>query len=499
MGLDARPSATAIRKPVDSPEDVQEDLALAYEKGKTVLRMVEMWIGEEAFRRGVLDYIEAHAWGNTVARDLFDALSAAADTDVTPVLASFIEQPGFPLVSVDFADESGVVTLTQRRFHNQGVESEPQKWTVPVRLKYSNGSEVLTRTVLLDGESERVELGSRVEWMHPNAGAYGYYRWQAPADVMYYMAENPEVMDARERATFLSNADALLDAGAFSGDEYLAVLSAVAKSPEPESVSSVVASLGSVEDAFVTPELKDAFAVYVAESLHPALDRIGMEPKAGEPEAATLLRPRLLGWLGMRGRDVAVRSYCEGLAVAYLEDPSSVDSQLAGAALRVAAYFGDRALYDSYIARLEAAEDPNERRRLLGCIGTFQRPEVQQAALDYAVGGNVRLNEMWGVFGPMMQTPAGRDKVYNWVTTNYDEIMSKMPPMMAQYMPFVASGCSAERLEAARAFFGDPARSSEGVEKTLAKVEDQVMDCVNLRAREGAAVAEYLKGFESAQ
>ncbi|MDP3939357.1 MAG: M1 family metallopeptidase, partial [Deltaproteobacteria bacterium] len=62
---DARPSSSAIRKTVDSPDDIEEDLMLAYEKGKTILHMVEMWVGEDAFHRGVLDYINRHAWGNT--------------------------------------------------------------------------------------------------------------------------------------------------------------------------------------------------------------------------------------------------------------------------------------------------------------------------------------------------------------------------------------------------------------------------------------------------
>jgi hypothetical protein len=85
------------------------------------------------------------------------------------------------------------------------------------------------------------------------------------------------------------------------------------------------------------------------------------------------------------------------------------------------------------------------------------------------------------------------------MTTNYDDIMSRLPPMFAQYMPFIASGCSAERLAAAQEFFGDPKRTSPGAEKNLAKVADQVSDCVSLREREGDAVAEYLRGFATSR
>jgi alanyl aminopeptidase len=497
MSSDARPSSTAIRQPVDSPDDIEEDFMLAYQKGKTMLRMVEMWIGESAFHRGVLDYIGAHEWGNTVAQDLFDSLSNASDTDIQPVLSSFLDQPGFPLVTADVTDD-GVVTLKQRRFLNHGVDGEAQVWVLPVRLKYSDGGSIQSRTVLLEDEQARVELGTKVEWLHANAGSYGYYRWRVPADMMYTMAENPALLDARERATFLSNANALLDAGAFAGDEYLAVLSAFAQSPEPEAVSAVMSSLGGVEGAFVTEELEEPFAVYVRESLRPALERIGLEPTRGEDDVLTMLRPRLWAWLGTRGHDEEVQAHCAELASKFVDDPSSVDAQVAGVALRVAAHDGDQELFDACRAGAEAAEEPTIRGVFLSALGNFSEPSLQEAAMEYAVGGEVRLNEMFQIIGPIMQTPEGQDRVYNWFTTNYDRVTSRMPPMFRSFAPFIASGCSAQRLEAAREFFSLPEHSSPGIEKSLAKVTDQVMDCVSLRDREGAAVAGYLERFVAA-
>ena len=65
--------------------------------------------------------------------------------------------------------------------------------------------------------------------------------------------------------------------------------------------------------------------------------------------------------------------------------------------------------------------------------------------------------------------------------------------MFLAFMPGIASGCSEERAAAARAFFSDPARTVAGMDKEMAKVSEAVKDCAALRAREGAAVAVYLK------
>lgn len=98
----------------------------------------------EVFRKGVLDYLAAHAWGNATAADLWKALDAASGGGVSGPLATFVDQPGLPLVEVEFLGE-GRVRLTQRRFGNAGVKLAPQTWAVPLLLRYGTG--VLDRVI----------------------------------------------------------------------------------------------------------------------------------------------------------------------------------------------------------------------------------------------------------------------------------------------------------------------------------------------------------------
>ncbi len=495
MGSDARPSTVPVRKPVTSTADIMDGLGLAYGKGKTILQMVEKWIGEDVFREGVQRYIEAHAWGNTTADDLFAALSAAADRDLTPVLSSFLEQPGYPVVTVG-NEGNGTVRITQRRFLNYGVDAEPETWTIPVRLKVFDGQKTHTRVVLLDRETRVVELGSAVEWVLPQQGAYGYYRWSAPPQMIFAMARDAERhLDERERAVFMANLGALLDSGELGGDDYLTVLGSLAGSARPEVIEGVMSALGNVSGAFVTDALRPAFAKYVRQTLAPALDRYGMEPREGEDEAIGLLRPRLIRWLGDSGRDEAVRERCRRWAAQYAEDPASVDAAIAGTALMIAAIDGDRAQFEAYRKKFEAASEPSERGRYLRAMSYFDDTELQNEALAYAFSGKVRPNEMFSIIGGIGRTTEGGERVMDWMMENYAMITERVPEPMLAYMPYFAGGCSRERLETARVFFEDPAHSVPGTMRTFEKVSDQVMDCVSLREREGARVAEYLRGL----
>ena len=493
MKSDARPSTTAIRKPVVSPADIMEDLGLAYNKGKTILRMIEMWIGEEAFQTGVRSYINENAWGNTIALDLFNALSEASSIDLQPMLSSFLDQPGFPVVGVE-VKQRGVITISQKRFTNHGVQADPQMWTVPVRVKYSNGSDILTRTVILDDESTQMEVGGEVEWVMPDAGSYGYYRWNVPKDMLLKMAADPQkTLNQRERAAFLSNAKALLNAGELGGDDYLSMMNSFGAYPHPEIVAAVMSDLGDLRLAFVTDDLEDAYARYVRQTLRPALDHYGLEAREGEAEAVGLLRPRLIGWLGNYGRDEEVRGHCRAIAEAYMNDPKSTDASLAGVALRVAAIDGDQAAYDRFKSLFETAEVPADRSRYLSAMGRFHDPKIQDQAMEYVFSGKVRPNEMFQLVGGLGGTSHGRDKLFRWMTKNYQRITSMIPPEIAAYMPYFVSGCSTERLSAARAFFEQPEHRVDGTANNLKKVADQIMDCVNLREREGKLVADYFR------
>jgi len=492
MMRDARPSTKAIKKKVVAEEDIMEDLLLAYDKGKSLLKMVETFIGEDAFQAGVRAYINEHEWGNTQAQDLFSALSKAADTDLSGIFASYLEQPGYPVIDVTVTP-GGPIRIEQNRFVNHGVKADPQQWTVPVRLKYSDGTQTHVKTFLLEEQSAEINVGHDVAWAMPDAGGIGYYRWNASRETMIRIVENPmETLSERERASFLGNMKALLGAGEIHGDDYLTVLGAFAGNPDPGTLNAILSDLGSVQYAFITADMEEEFAHYIRETLLPALTRYGMEKSDGEPDEVSLLRPALLAWLGDEGQHAEVREHCQSIAAMYLEDPSKVDASLASVALRIAAIEGDRVDYDRYQAKFESTNIPAERTRYLGAMASFRDADLQRSVLDYALTDVVRPNEMFTIIQNVNSTEAGRDISFAWMSKRYDEIAGRMPGEFAAYIPYIASGCSEERLAAARAFFAEPEHQVKGTQNNMAKVADQITDCVNLREREGETVSQFL-------
>jgi len=355
---------------------------------------------------------------------------------------------------------------------------------------------VQTRVVLLDKPTKTVEVPGKVDWVLPDQNGVGYYRWIVPSDMMKKLAADPgATMSTRERTRFLGNARALLSAGETTGDEYLAVAAAMASHPEPEIISSVMSDLGSLKAPFVTEDLEEPFARYVRRTLGPARERYGIEPRADDPEDVRLIRPALTNWLGGEGRDPEVIAYCQKTAALYVADPSSVDPTIAGAVLGVSAENGDRALFDLYRQKFEAATVPADRSRYLSALGKFKDPALQDEALAYALSGKVQVMDRSQLMSGLFGTERGRDKIYAWVTKNYDALAAGLPVEFQSYFPYFVSGCEEERLEAAKKFFAEPAHRVDGTDSNMAKVSEQITDCLNLRNREGKAVASYLKNL----
>lgn len=494
MNTDARTAAQAIRRSNTDPRDAMGAVGVVYNKGKSVLDMFERWIGPEKFRQGVLDHLQANAFGNANAQDFWAALSRHAPKNMTTALASFIEQPGIPLVSVERAG-GNKIRLSQRRYFVSGDDkSNTQLWSIPVALRYSDGRRTHTQTLLLDKPSMTATLEGTPTWIFPTADAAGYYRWTLPAaDVVALARQASTVLTPKERVALLGNTASLFRSGRMNADVYLDVLSRFANDPDPQVVDALIEPLGSLRVTFDTPETHSPYAAYTRRILRPALDRIGFTPKPGEAPTVTTLRPRLIGWLVDEGQDKEVLRFAQEQARKYLADPGSVDPSLVRVALMANALAGDMALFEEYRKRFETAATPAERGYFLAALGSFERPEVRERALEYSLTGPIRVQEMFAITSAgAYATDEERQRMYDWSTSHYEAITAKLPRGFGAFTS-IAMGCDEKRLEAARKFLLDEKRKSDGTERAIARATESVRECATLRNREMERVVSYLK------
>jgi hypothetical protein len=349
--------------------------------------------------------------------------------------------------------------------------------------------------VLLKDESTTIELpgSSSADWIYPNAGESGYYRWSMPAAQSQRLASTAaSVLAPRERYGFLDNLAALLRAGKLAGNEYLRLISGFAADPEPEIVSKVIEGMDEVRITFIDDESLPDFNRLQSEVLRPALDRIGLEPQAAEPEHVAPLRSYLLATLGAEPADQQIIEYARKLADAQLQDPRSVDPALALASLRVAAYHGDTVLVDAYSEALEKAVTPLDRRNFLLALGGFHEPAAVEKALDYALKGLLTPNEFLSIPQGLAGDPTLQPVLVDWLIANIDAVKSRAPSRFYTDLVYLADGADVALLDRLLAAVLAPGRATQSAEVEAAKVRDRVALRVRLREKEQANVTAFL-------
>src|SRR5439155_1445017 len=172
-----------IEVDVKDPAEIREIFdEISYSKGASILRMLERFLGEAAFRRGLRSYLREHSYGNARTEDLWRALEAASGKPVRAVMGTWTKQTGFPLLDVQITRKNGEarIALSQARFlygHILGQPKERTTWKVPVHV--ARAGQRKPTIFLMEKPKASQSLGrSRRrpddDWIKVNAGQSGW-------------------------------------------------------------------------------------------------------------------------------------------------------------------------------------------------------------------------------------------------------------------------------------------------------------------------------------
>src|SRR6202044_1897408 len=91
LATDSLHATRAIEYPVGRPEEAEDMFdVITYDKGCSVLRMIERYLGDETFRYGLRLYLDRHQYGNTDTIDLWGALEDASGQPVRATMSTWV-------------------------------------------------------------------------------------------------------------------------------------------------------------------------------------------------------------------------------------------------------------------------------------------------------------------------------------------------------------------------------------------------------------------------
>ncbi|HUG36237.1 MAG TPA: M1 family metallopeptidase, partial [Candidatus Limnocylindrales bacterium] len=360
MGVDGLRSSRPIEFEVRAPRDCEAmfDL-LTYEKGASVLRMLEQHLGPEVFRDGVRLYLERHRYANAETGDLWKALGDASRQPIPEIMDGWIFQPGYPLVTVE-QDEQGL-KLSQRRFTyldgDGSSEDGVTRWKVPIAIRASVKRGYVDKRVLLDGDDVQVSLPAKADWVVANAGGHGFYRVRYEAGLLNRMTRSLTNLQPIERFNVMSDALALAQAGVMRATQYLDLTARFTAETDRNVWTVLIGSFGYV-NRVIAEGARPGLEALVRKRVGPLVETLGWESEPGESELTRQLRADLLRARGTLGRDSEIAARARSLYARYQDDEGVLDANVLPAVIAVLAAHGGEREYDEFLERFRTARTP---------------------------------------------------------------------------------------------------------------------------------------------
>jgi aminopeptidase N len=476
MGIDALPSTRAVRVMAQTPNEINELFdPIAYEKGAAILRMIEGYVGVEAFRGGVNAYIELHEYDNAAAEDFWTVMTRATRKPVDRIMQAFVTRPGVPILTVhaECRDQQTAVTLEQRRYltAETSTTAMDRPWPLPVCLRYPGpGGNSDTTCGLLEQPRDTVTIDRCVPWVLANASGSGYFRsFYAPRAVIELA--RADALSSHERLALASDETALLIAGRRSAEDYLDLADVLAeRADSADLLETVGGGLDYVREYFAGPSLQPALEAWVRERLGPI-----PSPEPGDVR----FHAARLAVLGDVGRDPDVLRRARETVDQYLSAPSAADADptLLNTFVGLAASVGDRGLYERYRARSEAATTPEERYRFLYALADFQQPDLLRRTFEYALSPQVRSQDASLLISQILDNPAGRRAVWPLLEHQWSRLENQFGAFggISRIVDALGQFCDRESAQQIKRFFATHA--APGAERTLEQALDRIERC----------------------
>jgi aminopeptidase N len=491
MDVDSQRAGRPIREVIDDNARIGSTFdSITYHKGAGVLAMMESYLGEETFRRGVQQHLRAHAHGTAVARDLFGALAQAANQPaVVEAFQTFIEQPGVPLVAVSSTSEGRRLELSQSRYRPVGSTIAPGAlWKIPFCATLLGGAGPRKVCTLISSAKATLDLpaGDTPIAIMPNAAGAGYYRFSLEPAAFDALLANVDALPEGEGLALADSLAASFKSANLTLEQLIAAARALAQHPVRQVATTLGFELADLGNRVLDAAQRAALRKTMAEIYKPRLQSIGFEPKANayanRPADERLLRRTLLTLVAIEARDPEVRHVLARAARASLDQPDALDTGIRDVAWIVAVQEDGKPFADELLRRLRESEDGLWRQHAAQALGAAEDPGVAASARAFALEEHTRVNELFAVGGGQFESAATREGAWSWYRENFETLMKRLPGFARPYAFESPAGfCDSTHRAEVEKFLAPEVRKLGMGELEFARTLERIDLCVALR------------------
>lgn len=483
--VDSLINTRSVEFEVRSPQDCEGMFdVLTYQKGGSLLRMLEQYLGNERFREGIRLYLNTHSYGNTETSDLWDAIETAVSRDggepVRDLMDSWIWQPGYPLILASLNTTKTKLVLQQQRFtFTPESLDEPQNWLVPIHIRI-NGKE--TKYLLSDQELE-ISVANDNAAIVVNAGGYGYYRVAySPELLLRLQGQELAQLATIERYSLVDDAWNAVVAGRLEAIDYIGFVSGFTDERDLAVWQAIAIGLrgcGRLLDVDNYPKLQQRIRTLIA----PVVTELGWQAQHGEDELRAKLRGLLVALLAVNGNDLYAQEKCRELLALHDRQINSVHPELVAAATTVVASTSGEGAYEYFLDKFRTTLNPQDQLRHLYALTEFDNPELVLRTCNFAVSGEVKSQNAPFVLARCIALRENGVLAWSFIRNYWEQAQQKFPTNTIVRMIDPVKFLNTPELEAdVQSFFAE--HDIPQAKKTLQQVLERQRVNTALRLRE---------------
>ncbi len=498
---DALQNTHPIEIPVQDPAEIREIFdAITYSKGSSVNRMLEHYLGEKVFQKGLQVYLKKFKFKNATTRDLWAVLEKVSGKPVRAIMASYTDQPGFPLLKIEPDNRAASrFRVRQERFIFDGTPDRArQLWNIPLVIRGAASKK--SWVGILKSKETAVDLGEdRHAWVKVNPSQSGFYRVAYPAEMM-----EPLIEALRERSLpdpvidalgILSDALALARAGHIETSRVFEIARALGNEREMNLWSLIAGAIGAVSELLDGESLKARVAEFARALLSPCLEDLGWERRPADSHSDILLRSMMIFQAGHYGDEGVIdeararfRKFAAG---------GELDANLRGAVYSLVAENGGQEEFSALVKIYRASSLQEEKVRVLRALARFRNPSVVAEVLKFALSKDVRNQDCYAVLASFGGNDHGRHQAWAFIKAHMKDLMARYTGGSISLLGRILEGASTgfktpEELRDVETFFKK--YPVNGIERTMKQSLEIIRSNIRWQPR---AQAEILAWFHS--
>ncbi len=449
-----------VKVVVRHPDEISTlfDPAIVYAKGSRLLKMLQQYVGDKAFRKGLQEYFQTFQYGNTSSDDLWRALSSHSHKDIGGLMNTWIQQSGFPIV--DLSTTASGYTIKQQRLV-VGTHPDDRLWKIPLSAYQQDFPD------LFESHSLSFDAAHRLPYLNKESSSHFVTRYDNSAFTLVLKALRDGKLSNVDRLSLLFETILLARCNEIPASSILKITAEYADDSTESTWSVVAHGLTEIRRFVENSDDEQYLDAVINDLTNKQFIRLTTTEGEHDSDADKKLRA-LICSLRLSAHDpIVIKTIIGDTSITTLE---SLRGELRSVAYKTIAMYGSAEDFSSLLALHNRTNDPLLKTDIVDGLTSSTDTDHIAVLLHHLTDTSiVKPQDTVRWFVGLMRNPIARQQTWHWMVYNWEFIVEtfKGDKIYESFARYSASALNTHKeYEAYKKFF-EPKQHDVALQRTV--------------------------------